>query len=145
MRRDGQLLVVRQRTKSWSCLSGGHVEPGEQVESALIRELREELGIHAKIVDLPVRSGTVTSKTALPPPREQPHLRGGHHRPGTNCSSTLRPQNEPGCCVIIAGCWGCDDESACPVGNWACSGPKFTAREGTFGCRLQGPGACCRR
>ncbi|WP_019811799.1 NUDIX domain-containing protein [Saccharomonospora halophila] len=47
--RDGQLLVARQRTKSWSFLPGGHVEPGERVEAALIRELSEELGTEAKI------------------------------------------------------------------------------------------------
>lgn len=49
IRRDGQLLVVRQRTKSWSFLPGGHVEPGERVEAALVRELGEELGTEAKI------------------------------------------------------------------------------------------------
>lgn len=44
IRRDGQLLLVRQRTKSWSFLPGGHVEPGERVEVALVREIAEELG-----------------------------------------------------------------------------------------------------
>jgi 8-oxo-dGTP diphosphatase len=50
VRRDGQLLLVRQRTKSWSFLPGGHVEPGERVEVALVRELTEELGTEAKVV-----------------------------------------------------------------------------------------------
>jgi 8-oxo-dGTP diphosphatase len=49
IRRNGQLLLARQRTKSWSFLPGGHVEPGERVESALIREIAEELGTEAKI------------------------------------------------------------------------------------------------
>ena len=49
VRRDGQLLLVRQRTKSWSFLPGGHVEPGERVEVALVRELAEELGTEAKV------------------------------------------------------------------------------------------------
>ncbi|WP_415654090.1 NAD-dependent epimerase/dehydratase family protein [Saccharomonospora xinjiangensis] len=49
IRRDGQLLLVRQRTKSWSFLPGGHVEPGERVEAALVRELAEELGTGAKV------------------------------------------------------------------------------------------------
>jgi 8-oxo-dGTP diphosphatase len=44
IRRDGRLLLARQRTKSWSFFPGGHVEPGERVEAALIRELAEELG-----------------------------------------------------------------------------------------------------
>lgn len=49
IRRDGQLLLARQRTKSWSFLPGGHVEPGERVEVALVREIAEELGTEAKI------------------------------------------------------------------------------------------------
>ncbi|MGH3590163.1 MAG: NUDIX domain-containing protein [Candidatus Dormibacteria bacterium] len=49
IRRDGQLLLARQRTKSWSFLPGGHVEPGERVEMALVREIAEELDTEAKI------------------------------------------------------------------------------------------------
>jgi 8-oxo-dGTP diphosphatase len=49
IRRDDQILLARQRTKSWSFLPGGHVEPGERVEVALVRELAEELGTEAKI------------------------------------------------------------------------------------------------
>jgi len=49
VRRDGRLLVVRQRTRSWFFLPGGHVEPGERVEAALVRELGEELGIEAEV------------------------------------------------------------------------------------------------
>lgn len=49
IRRNGHLLLVRQRTKSWSFLPGGHVEPGERVEIALVREIAEELGTEAKI------------------------------------------------------------------------------------------------
>lgn len=49
IRRDGQLLLAKQRTKSWSFLPGGHVEPGEPVEAALVREIAEELGAEATI------------------------------------------------------------------------------------------------
>lgn len=49
IRRDGNLLLARQSTKSWSFLPGGHVEPGERIEPALIREIAEELGTDAKI------------------------------------------------------------------------------------------------
>jgi 8-oxo-dGTP pyrophosphatase MutT (NUDIX family) len=52
IRRDGRLLLARQRTKSWSFLPGGHVEPGERVEVALVREIAEELGTEAKIIGL---------------------------------------------------------------------------------------------
>ncbi|WP_216909497.1 NUDIX domain-containing protein [Nocardia noduli] len=49
VRRDGDILLVKQRAKNWSFLPGGHVEPGERVEVALIREIAEELGTDAKI------------------------------------------------------------------------------------------------
>lgn len=52
IRRDGQILLARQRTKSWSFLPGGHVEPGERVEHALTREITEELRTQAKIAGL---------------------------------------------------------------------------------------------
>lgn len=52
IRQGGQLLLVRQRTRPWSFLPGGHVEPGEPVEIALVREIAEELGTDAKITGL---------------------------------------------------------------------------------------------
>lgn len=47
--RDGKLLVV-QRAEGLShagcwCFPGGHLEPGETSAEAIVRELREELGI----------------------------------------------------------------------------------------------------
>lgn len=47
--RDGRLLVVRDVGAAWFFLPGGHVEAGEAVEAALVRELREELGCAATI------------------------------------------------------------------------------------------------
>ena len=47
---DGRLLLGlraphrRNRPSCWDTI-GGHVEPGESVEAALVRELQEELGI----------------------------------------------------------------------------------------------------
>lgn len=52
IRQDGRLLLARQRTKSWSFLPGGHVEPGERIEVALAREIAEELGTEATITGL---------------------------------------------------------------------------------------------
>ncbi|WP_040685760.1 NUDIX domain-containing protein [Nocardia vinacea] len=49
IRDGGRLLVARERGKTWAFLPGGHVEPGEPVESALIRELAEELGTAGRI------------------------------------------------------------------------------------------------
>jgi 8-oxo-dGTP diphosphatase len=50
IRRDGQLLLARQLAEpSWWFLPGGHVEPGESVERALVREIAEELGTDARI------------------------------------------------------------------------------------------------
>lgn len=50
IRRHGRLLLARERTKPWSFLPGGHVEPGEPIEVALVREIGEELGTQATIV-----------------------------------------------------------------------------------------------
>jgi ADP-ribose pyrophosphatase YjhB (NUDIX family) len=43
------LLLARHHAKGWHFLPGGHVEPGEQVETALKREIREELAADAEI------------------------------------------------------------------------------------------------
>lgn len=77
IRRDDRLLLARQRTKSWSFLPGGHVEPGERVEVALVREItdtdtdpasqEEHLEFHwlpiAQLADTDVRPGAL--KNAL--------------------------------------------------------------------------------
>lgn len=51
--RDGAVLVCRRRAGQAHALKwefpGGKVEPGESPEAALVRELREELGIEAGI------------------------------------------------------------------------------------------------
>lgn len=48
--RAGRILVARDVTTHWYFLPGGHVESGEAVETALLRELSEELGSAATVV-----------------------------------------------------------------------------------------------
>jgi 8-oxo-dGTP pyrophosphatase MutT (NUDIX family) len=43
--RDGRLLAVRTRGRDRFYLPGGKPEPGETDEQALVREVREELGV----------------------------------------------------------------------------------------------------
>ncbi|MFQ6394167.1 NUDIX domain-containing protein [Nocardia sp. KC 131] len=50
IRDDNRVLVARKRGKRWAFLPGGHVDPGEPVEAALVRELAEELGTTSRIV-----------------------------------------------------------------------------------------------
>ncbi len=45
---DGRLLLCRARGSATSYLPGGHIEFGETGREALVREIREELGMEAK-------------------------------------------------------------------------------------------------
>lgn len=44
----GKVLLTRMKHRRWYFLPGGHVDPGELVETALKRERREELGVGVK-------------------------------------------------------------------------------------------------
>ena len=60
----GRLLLIRRGTEPgrgrWS-VPGGRVEPGESLEEAVEREVREETG-------LPVRAGAVVGRVRIPGP-----------------------------------------------------------------------------
>ena len=53
IQRDGRILIGQRKDLGHHPLKwefpGGKVEPGETPDAALIRELQEELGIHARI------------------------------------------------------------------------------------------------
>jgi 8-oxo-dGTP pyrophosphatase MutT (NUDIX family) len=46
--RDGKVLLVRDTHGFWAGV-GGWIEPGEDPEAALTREVREELGVEAEV------------------------------------------------------------------------------------------------
>jgi ADP-ribose pyrophosphatase YjhB (NUDIX family) len=49
IRRADRVLVVRAEGQPHTFLPGGHVEPGEGLTGCLRRELREELGVGARV------------------------------------------------------------------------------------------------
>jgi 8-oxo-dGTP pyrophosphatase MutT (NUDIX family) len=52
VRADGRTLLVRKRHTSIFMQPGGKIDPGETTQSALVRELKEELGISVDIQSL---------------------------------------------------------------------------------------------
>lgn len=55
MEKDGKILLARRRKgdrleRKWE-FPGGKLEPGETPEVCLVRELREEFGIEAEVLD----------------------------------------------------------------------------------------------
>ena len=49
---DGKYLAVKMNNNNFFCLPGGHVELGEDTETAVQREMKEELGYQVKIKKL---------------------------------------------------------------------------------------------
>ena len=46
---DGEILLEKRADNGWWGLPGGHVDVGESVEQAAVREIWEETGIRARI------------------------------------------------------------------------------------------------
>ncbi|TRV78596.1 NUDIX domain-containing protein [Streptomyces sp. 130] len=62
----GRLLVVRTKGRDAFYLPGGKLEPGESPEEALVREVREELGLKLQSSTL-VHFGTVSAPAHAQP------------------------------------------------------------------------------
>lgn len=54
VRRGGRILLQNRVKADWQgyALPGGHVEPGESIVDAVVREIREETGLHLRRVSL---------------------------------------------------------------------------------------------
>ena len=46
---QGRVLLTRREDNGRWCLPGGHVDPGESVEEACVREVLEETGLHVEV------------------------------------------------------------------------------------------------
>lgn len=66
IRSSNALFVARERGKSYVFLPGGHVEPAEPEEDALVRELNEELGVSTISANCSALSKTAMSMTPAP-------------------------------------------------------------------------------
>ncbi|MGN1201146.1 MAG: NUDIX hydrolase [Candidatus Caccovivens sp.] len=64
---DNKYLVVKMNANTFYCLPGGHVELDEDTDSAILREMREELGFDVKIKNLiAINQNFFKTKTGKP-------------------------------------------------------------------------------
>lgn len=64
--KDNKILTIKMKNNISYCLPGGHVELGEDSETAVIREMLEELGANVTIQkDLAVVENFYTDKSSL--------------------------------------------------------------------------------
>jgi ADP-ribose pyrophosphatase YjhB (NUDIX family) len=93
--RDGRVLLAKRANppRLWS-LPGGKLEPGESLEEAAMREVREETGVEIEIV-----AAAGAREVVLPGARYHIHAfaarwRAGEARPGPEASAVewVRPE-----------------------------------------------------
>ncbi|NYE20348.1 NUDIX domain-containing protein [Microbacterium immunditiarum] len=63
---DDRFLVARQRDSGLWSLVGGSIEPGEEPEAALLREVREELGVPVAVRGIVGAYGGAALETSYP-------------------------------------------------------------------------------
>ena len=66
MRDDDRFLLARQRDSGRWSLIGGSIEPGEDPRAALLREVREELGVGVDIIQIIGAYGGATLENVYP-------------------------------------------------------------------------------
>jgi 8-oxo-dGTP pyrophosphatase MutT (NUDIX family) len=77
-------------------LPKGHPDPGEDLEAAALREVREETGVEADVVGRSARSATATSAGAGGSPRSSPSSSCAT-APGSSRTTTTRSRRRAGC------------------------------------------------
>lgn len=108
IRRGGSVLLVQEIAEGYWFFPGGHVDPGETPEDAVVRELREELDVGATVEgvlgELPnswVRDGLEHHEVnhvfavdidATDPVSQEPHLAAGWCRLDELTTADVRPR-----------------------------------------------------
>ncbi|MFG2951581.1 NUDIX domain-containing protein [Streptomyces adustus] len=84
------LLVAHCKAGLW-LPAGGHVEPGEDPWAAMVRECREELGIHATASPITDHRSPANSPSSSPPPKHEDRANTPASRSGTSSPPTPTP------------------------------------------------------
>jgi 8-oxo-dGTP diphosphatase len=108
VRRGGLVLLMQEIAEGYWFFPGGHVEPGEEPQDAVVRELREELDVGAtveaalgEVSNVWVRDGVehrevdhvyVVRIDAADPVSREPHLAAGWMRVDDLAGADVRPR-----------------------------------------------------
>ena len=69
---NNKYLLVKMNENNFYCLPGGHVELGEDTDTAVVREMQEELGYQVKIKKPSRKSKDVISSEKKETPKQKP-------------------------------------------------------------------------